>query len=140
VLRPGFGDTQGFHLKLSNRPDVLARLSRADVNMPNYRAFPVHVLVPEVKFEAAVYELLRLVPNILVSRLLYYRTPAQHVAPRLGLPQDITGRHLFLFERAEGEKNVWYHLCPEEKVTAFISHLFSSIRFSCTNILSRFVF
>lgn len=60
----------GFHLKLSNRPDIVARLARGDVNMPDYGGFPVHVQVLEVKFEAAVYELLRSEPNILASRLL----------------------------------------------------------------------
>jgi hypothetical protein len=92
------GDAQSFHLKLSNRPDIVARLARADVNMPNYDGFPVHVQVPEVKFEAATYGLLRSVPDILASRLLYHRIPVQHVGPRLDLPQDIAGRRLLLFE------------------------------------------
>lgn len=38
----------------------MARLARGDVNMPSYDGFPIHVQIPEVKFEAAVYELLRL--------------------------------------------------------------------------------
>jgi hypothetical protein len=59
--------------------------------------------VPEVMFEVAVYELLRSEPNILASRLLYHRIPVQHAGPRDGLPRDIAGRRLFLFEKAGGE-------------------------------------
>ncbi|KAK0723087.1 hypothetical protein B0T26DRAFT_740131 [Lasiosphaeria miniovina] len=67
------------------------------------------------KFQVAVYNLLRSEPNILVSRLLYYRIPVQHAGPRLDLPRDIAGRHLFLFERAEGVNNVWRDLSPEQR-------------------------
>ncbi|KAJ9197698.1 hypothetical protein DTO164E3_5552 [Paecilomyces variotii] len=105
----------GFHIKLSNRPDIVARLARGDINMPNYDGPPIQVQVPEVKFEIAVYELLRSEPNILASRLLYYRIPAQHVSPRLDMPQGIVGRRLFLFEKAEGENNVWQDLSSEQK-------------------------
>jgi hypothetical protein len=140
MLRLRLGGEQGFHLKLSNRPDIVARLARGDVNMPNYDGFPIHVQVLEVKFEAAVYELLRSEPNILASRLLYHRIPVQHVGPRLDLPQDIAGRRLFLFERAEGENNVWRELSPEQKVRAYVSNLFCSIQFNYANLLSRPVF
>lgn len=116
------GCAQGFHIKLSNRPDIVARLARSDINMPNYDGPPIQVQVPEVKFEIAVYELLRSEPNILASRLLYYRIPAQHVSPRLDIPQDIAGRRLFLFEKAEGENNVWQDLSSEQKVRANVSN------------------
>lgn len=128
------GGTQGFHFKLSNRLDIVARLARGDVNIPNYDGFPIQVQVPEVKFEVAVYELLRSEPNILASRLLYYHIPVQHVGPRLGPPQDITGRRLFLFERAKGENNVWWDLSSEQKVRAYVSNLFST-QFNCENLL-----
>ncbi|KAG6004954.1 hypothetical protein E4U54_000445 [Claviceps lovelessii] len=42
----------GFHMKLSNGIDVVARLARGDVNMPGYDGFPIHVQVPEAQFEA----------------------------------------------------------------------------------------
>jgi hypothetical protein len=103
------------HLKLSNGLDIVARLARGDVNVPNYDGFPIHVQVPKAKFEVAVYELLRSEPNILASCLLYYRIPVQHTSPRLDL-QDISGRRLFLFKRAEGENNVWRDLSPDAKV------------------------
>jgi hypothetical protein len=110
---------QGIHFKLSNLPDVVARFSRGDVNMPNYDGFPFDVLVSEVKFEAAVYELLRSDAGILASRLLYYRVPVQHVPPQLNVPLDIAGRRLFLFERSEGEKNIWCELSPEGQVRSY---------------------
>ena len=46
----------------------------------------------------------------------------QHVGPRLDPPQDIAGRRLLAFEEAEGEKDIWWELSPDEKVRAiFIS-------------------
>ena len=91
--------------------------------MPDYDGFPIDVQVPEVKFEVALYELLRSEPNILASHLLYHRIPVKHVCPRLDRPQDIAGRRLFLFEKAEGENNVWYDLSPGEKVRVYVSYL-----------------
>jgi hypothetical protein len=76
--------------------------------LPEKRLFPFDVLVSEVKFEAAVYELLRLEASIFASRLLYHRVPVQHVPPPLNVPQDIAGCQLFLFERSEGEDNMWH--------------------------------
>ncbi|EFY89304.1 hypothetical protein J3458_018759 [Metarhizium acridum] len=105
----------GFHLKLSNGMDVVARLARGDVNMPDYEGFPIHVQVPEVKFETEVYELLQSEPDILASRLLYYRVPVQHEGPKLDRPKDIAGRRLLVFQRAEGENNVWSALSPAQK-------------------------
>lgn len=88
--------------------------------MPDFDGFPIPVQVPEAMFEVAVYELLlSLEPQILASRLLYHRIPMQHVGPRLDLPQDIAGRRLFLFQRAEGENNVWWNLSLEEKVRTY---------------------
>ncbi len=123
VLRLMLG-AQGFHLKLSNRPDIVARLARGDVNMPDFDDFPIHVQVPGTKLEAAVYELLRSEPAILVSHLLYYRIPVQHAGPRLDHPQDITGRRLFLFEKAEGEANIWWDLSSTQKVCAIYNNLY----------------
>ncbi|KAJ9634519.1 hypothetical protein H2199_008976 [Coniosporium tulheliwenetii] len=114
VIHKG-SNNYGLHIKLSNRSDVIARLARGDVNMPDYDGFPIHVQVPEVKFEAAAYELLRSQPSIMASRLLYHRIPMQHVGPRLDIPRDLAGRRLFLFERAEGENNVWHDLSPEKQ-------------------------
>lgn len=117
------GAVQGFHLQLSDRTNIVALLALGDVNMPNYDGWPFDKQGPEVKFQVALYELLRSEPTILASRLLYHRMPVQHPGPRLDPPQDIAGRRLFLFERAEGENNIWSDLSPEQKVRASVSHL-----------------
>ncbi|KAM0800334.1 3-hydroxybutyryl-CoA dehydratase [Usnea florida] len=105
----------GFHFKLSNGSDIVARLARADVNMPDYDGFPMDWLISEAQFEEAVYNLLRPVSQIRVSHLLYHRLPVQYPSPRLHLPQDIMGRRLFLFQRGQGENNVWCDLSEEGK-------------------------
>lgn len=92
--------------------DIVARLARDDVNMPDFDGFPIVVQVPEVKFEAEVYELLQSEPGILASRLLYYRVSVQHAGPKLDRPRDIAGRRLLVFQRAEGENDVWGPLSP----------------------------
>lgn len=107
---------KGFYLKLSNGMDVVARLARGDVNMPGYDGAPIHLQVPEVIFEAAVYNLLQSEPDILASRLLYYRVPVQHEGPKLDRPKDIAGRQLLVFQRAVGETKVWEGLNPGQKV------------------------
>ena len=137
MLRLRLGGTQGLHLKLSNQPDIVARLCRDDVNVPNFDDATIQWQVSDVKFEIAVYRLLRSEPNILASPLLYHRIPAQHAGPRLDLPQDIAGRHLFLFERTEGEKNVWWDLSPEQKpeVHTYPSNLFGPIQSNFPNLL-----
>lgn len=84
--------------------------------MPDFDGFPIHRQITGAKFEAAAYELLRSELKISVSSLLYHRIPLQHVGPWAHIPQDILGRQLSVFERAEGEKNVWKILNPEEKV------------------------
>ncbi|KAL7924854.1 3-hydroxybutyryl-CoA dehydratase [Trichoderma austrokoningii] len=90
--------------------DIVARLARSDVNMPDFDGFPIDEQVPEVKFEAEVYKLLLPETDILVSRLLYYRTPKLHEGPKLERPDDNAGRRLFVFQRSEGENSVWKNL------------------------------
>lgn len=107
----------GFHFKLSNRPDIIARVARGDVNIPGFDGFPFQRQVPEVRFEAATYELLRSEPDLLTARLLYHRVPVQYPEPRLQRPTDITGRRVYFFERAEGRNNVWKTLNPEGQVS-----------------------
>ncbi|KAL2060466.1 hypothetical protein VTL71DRAFT_9497 [Oculimacula yallundae] len=105
----------GFHLKLLNGLDIVARLARGDMNVPNYDGFPASVQISKAKFEVAVYELLRTEPGISASCLLYSRIPVQHPGPRLDVPKDISGRRLFIFRRADGENNVWRELSPDAK-------------------------
>ncbi|KAI0863364.1 3-hydroxybutyryl-CoA dehydratase [Xylaria cubensis] len=105
----------GIHFKLSNGLDIVARLARGDVNMPDFDGFPIHVQVPEVKFEAEMYQLLQSEPDILASRLLYYRVPVQYEGPKLEHPKDIAGRRLLVFQKIEGENNLWYTLNPSQR-------------------------
>ncbi|KAK3373628.1 3-hydroxybutyryl-CoA dehydratase [Lasiosphaeria ovina] len=101
----------GFHLKLSDGSYLVARFSRSDVS--------------EAKFETEAYQLLRLVPNVLASLLLYYRLPVQLASTSVEVPKDILGRRLFVFERAEGENNVWKTLSPDHKATWMRAALFN---------------
>ena len=94
----------------------MARLARGDVNMPDYDGFSIGVQVPEVMFEVATYKLLDSQRDIRVSRLLHHRLPIRYPGHRLQIPQDIYGRRLMVFEKAEGENNVWNRLCTNSKV------------------------
>ncbi|KAF3310519.1 hypothetical protein TWF173_009406 [Orbilia oligospora] len=129
----------GFHLKLSNGREIMARLARSDVNTPDYLGFPMDMQVADVKFEAAAYELLRSEPDILASRLLYHRVAMQHNGPKLDPPQDISGRRLLLFEKAEGENNI-FNLSAAQQVCLPFANLFFWIQLSCANLLSRNAF
>jgi hypothetical protein len=95
---------------------MVVRIARGDVNMPGFDGFAIERQVPEVHFEAACYNLLSDEADIRVSRLLYYRAPIQHPAPRDTIPTDILGRRLFIFERADGVNDVWDELEAENKV------------------------
>ncbi|UKZ67459.1 uncharacterized protein TrAtP1_008618 [Trichoderma atroviride] len=97
----------GIHIKLTKGKDIVARLARGDVNMPGFDGFPIDVQVPEAKFEAEVYKLLLPETNIMVSRLLYHRIPKLYEGTKGERPEDIAGRRLFVFQRSEGENNVW---------------------------------
>ncbi|KAK4103338.1 hypothetical protein N658DRAFT_565712 [Parathielavia hyrcaniae] len=49
----------GILLKTADGRDMVARLARSDVNMPDFDDFPVAVQGAEVRFESTVYHLLR---------------------------------------------------------------------------------
>jgi len=106
---------------MSNGRHLVARLARGDVNMPCYDGSTMDFLLRELQFEADVCALVQQVPAILASRLVYYRAPVQYAGPRLDIPKDIAGRRLMVFERAEGENNVWRKLGSEGKVL-MLSH------------------
>jgi hypothetical protein len=97
--------------------------------MPEFDGFPIHSQIPEVMFEAAVYDLLHSVPDIMVPRLLYHRLPTQHDGPRLNAPQDLAGRCLLLFEQREGQNNVWRNINPAQRVSLCSVWMFIS---TCT--------
>ncbi|KAF2816675.1 uncharacterized protein BDZ99DRAFT_434145 [Mytilinidion resinicola] len=105
----------GLHLKTDDGLDLVARLARGDVNMPEFDGLPIGVQIAEIKFEAATYQLLSSEPRILVSRLLYYRIPTQHGGPVVKPPRNLAGRRLMVFERAEGGNEVWDDLDEQGK-------------------------
>ncbi len=79
--------SKGFFLQTADGRDMVARLARGDVNMPNFDGFPVAIEAAGVRFESAVYELLRGEPDIRSSRLLYSRAPVQHPGQKLTIPR-----------------------------------------------------
>lgn len=100
------------------------------MNVPGYDGFPIEVQTLDARFEVAVYELLRSEPDILASHLLYYRIPVQRAEPKLEHPEDIMGRRLFLFERTEGNNNIWD--ISGDKQAHLLTHL-AQIRASLFN-------
>lgn len=70
-----------------------------------------------MNFEAATYELLRFEPEIRASHLLYYRVPVQKAGVKVGVPTDLSGRRLMIFERAEGVPELWNDLSANNKVS-----------------------
>ncbi|KAH6968941.1 hypothetical protein DER45DRAFT_589472 [Fusarium avenaceum] len=109
-------NNMGLHMKLSNQREILVRLGRADVNVPNYDGFPFDTIVRELNFESATYTLLSGHPEIPVSTLLYMRPPVKHES---GVDYDVgrsvQGRRLMVFDFSHGRSNVWWQLLPGGK-------------------------
>ena len=84
--------------------------------MPDYEGFTIAQQVPEVGFEAAVYELLLSKPDIRASRLLYYRIPIEYPLPHVEKPTDIAGRRLLVFKKADGVVIDWESPSASQKV------------------------
>lgn len=70
---------KGIHCKLSSEMDIVARIARGDVNSPRYDGLKIETQIPVVKFEAAVYQLLRCESDIRISNLLYHRLPVKQM-------------------------------------------------------------
>lgn len=98
--------------------------------MLKFGGFPIRIQAVGVKFEAAVYKILCTEPNIFTSLLLYQRIPVQRVGPGLDPPQNITGHCLLVFEKAEGEKNMWWEHSLDSKVRANVIRLPRSFQLS----------
>jgi hypothetical protein len=96
--------------------NIVARLARGDVNMPDYDGPPIERQVDGLNWEVAVADLLLTVAATRPCRLLYHRAPVLHPGPNLELPKDISGRSLLVFEEAEGRAGLWGMLTPTEKV------------------------
>lgn len=111
---------QGFQIKLSDQREVLARLSKTDMNVPNYDGYAETWLHNLVEFEAAVYRLLEGTTGIPSSRLLYFRHARESPGPKTELPQDISGRRLMIFEMSKDNKPLWRVLSKHQKVGVMI--------------------
>ncbi|KXS97702.1 hypothetical protein AC579_4480 [Pseudocercospora musae] len=72
------------------------------VDMPLVNGDSNNYQVADLKFEAAVYEMLRDNHDIKASRLLCYRAPAQCGDDKSSIAQNIVGRRLMVFDRKEG--------------------------------------
>lgn len=97
-------------------PEMVVRMARGDVNMPDSDGFAMERQIPEVLFEAATYDLLRNEAEVRASRLLYYRAPVLKPGPKVQIPSDLSGRRIFVFERSNGTNNIWKGLDAESKV------------------------
>lgn len=75
--------------------------------MPKFDGFAVERQVLEIKFEAAVHQLLHREAGIPVSNLLYYRPPVQYDGERTTKPSDLMSRRLVVVERTPGRQAEW---------------------------------
>lgn len=89
----------------------MARVARADVNMPDYDGSPLKWLQSQVEFEAAVYHLGGSA-EIPTSRLLYFRHPEQSEGPKTELPRNISA---MLFDLSRGGTSPWRELNDSQK-------------------------
>ncbi|KAJ6589124.1 hypothetical protein B0H19DRAFT_1014234 [Mycena capillaripes] len=105
----------GMHLRLVNGLDILVRLARCDLNWPQRAGENTEEMAElvkqqfyDVEFEAEIYRLFRLHPEVLTSNLLYHRaaTYRPDTLNRL-LPRDVLGRALFVFQKTPGVNNIW---------------------------------
>ena len=103
-------------MDLDDNREIVARLAKVDVNMPNYGGFPLEKLVAKVEFEVAVSPFLREEPMIKASVLIYHRSPVLLPNPSQLKPKNILRRKLQLYIRATGENNIWCELKHDNKV------------------------
>ncbi|OBS20043.1 hypothetical protein FPOA_11764 [Fusarium poae] len=104
---------QGLHMTLSDQREILVRLGRSDVNMLNYKGFPLDSMIRELDFESAVYALLAGHTEIPVSALHFSRPPIKHnVGTDYDVERSVQGRQLMVFDKHPGKSNVWWELSP----------------------------
>lgn len=109
---------QGFHLKLSDGRDVLARIANADVNMPGYEGPSQASRQRDLEFETDTYRLLLgTVAQIPSSRPLFSRHCHRYDdGPTGEIPKDISGRALMVFDMTRGQKSIWDELDDGQRV------------------------
>ncbi|KAL4936339.1 hypothetical protein BDV06DRAFT_205232 [Aspergillus oleicola] len=147
----------GIHITLHNQPPILVRLSRTDLNHPDYSGPPPESQVSAARFESGVYKLLRAEEGIPVSQLLYYRPPIFKTRPgsdqreeqevegkkrKSQGSKDLSGRALFVFGLLDGRtrggvdggrgESVWEGLGAEQRTS--LLHQCARIRASLFNL------
>ncbi|KAM4057244.1 3-hydroxybutyryl-CoA dehydratase [Hirsutella rhossiliensis] len=133
----------GLHVQLDSRPDVVARLSRHDVNSPGFHGSDLEAKQRQLsRFEIATYDALQPLARasqphgrVFGGRPLHHRDPVAWRAgagvapPSPPFPHDasasmpplcrtVLGRRLFLFEKSPGEGYDyvrWRALSPAKK-------------------------
>lgn len=108
---------QGIYVETSTGRQLVARLSRGDVNKEGLSAKEMDRELMHDHFELAAYQALGNIGPIFNSGPLYHRDPVRHDLGVILAPNQ--GRRLFLFEKAEGEMyhyGRWRALNGEQKV------------------------
>lgn len=95
----------------------MARVARADVNMPKYDGFLLLWLHNQAEFEAAVYHLPEGIAEVPTSRLLYSGRPRQSDRPKTELPKDISGRKAMLIDMRKAKSLLWQDTKKNQKVS-----------------------
>jgi hypothetical protein len=117
-------------MTLSDQREILVRLGRSDVNMLNYKGFPLDSMIRELDFESAVYTLLTGHTEIPVSALHFSRPPIKHnVGTDYDVEISVQGRQLMVFDKHPGKSNVWWELSPGGRVSSY----FRPFRYHVTN-------
>lgn len=113
-------------METSTNRQLVARVSRGDVNREGLGAKEMNRELMHDHFELAAYQALRNIGPIFNSGPLYHRDPIQHVVGTVLTPNQ--GRRLFLFEKADGEMyhyGRWRALKEKQKVSCGMKSLLS---------------
>lgn len=108
--------SQGFSLILKDGRNIIARVSRGDMNKPGFDSNAMEKQIQQDHFELAAYDALVPLGNPFHCRPLYHRDPKISDGSVLTPNQ---GRRLFLFEKAEGDTYDyprWRALSSQQKV------------------------
>lgn len=85
---------------LKDGRNIIARVSRGDMNKPDFDSNAIDKQIKEDHFELAVYDALVPLGDPFNCRPLYHRDPKRSDGSVLASNH---GRRLFLFQKAEGE-------------------------------------
>lgn len=86
--------------------------------MPHFAGFSLERQLSDHDFEAAIYDLLRNDQQIRPAKLKYARSPRQHTESTQSAPSDLSGRRMFVFQKVEGDTNVFASLSTAQQLIA----------------------